>query len=345
MTRAESYRYAACGLSLEADAPIPGARLIEGSGAADVRVTLHGSRARPGAGPGQVWGRPGAGLGQAPDVADTGPTCYVSPYEDERGVPSLTVRVRGSSYLFSYGEGARFLIDASGSQVDAWWDPPLTDADASDFLLGGVLAFIVRLRGLVPVHASAVAIDGRAVLFAGAAGAGKSSTAAAFATLGLPVLSDDVVTVADAGGAVLAYPASPRVSVWADSAQGLFASRPLPTHSAVYAKHRVDLLEYGYHFHESPAPIEAIFILRDRWSSEASPATRQLSPRAALMSLVTHSHGNYLLDASMRAREFDLLGRVAASVTVRELAFGDDLDQLVPNCRRLAGELGLTLRR
>jgi hypothetical protein len=46
----------------------------------------------------------------------------------------------------------------------------------------------------------------------------------------------------------------------------------------------------------------------------------------------------------MRAREFDLLGRIARRVTVRELSFGAGLEQLVPNCRRLMGELGLQSR-
>jgi hypothetical protein len=322
MTQAQSFRYAACGVSIEADAPIPGARRVEDEGAADVRVFMRDS-------------------GAAPHVADAGSSWYVSPYADEHGIPSLAVRRLDSSYLFCYGEGARFIVDASGSQIDAWWDPPLTDADASDFLLGGVLAFVVRLRGLVPLHASAVVIDGRAVLFAGPAGAGKSSTAAALAILGLPVLSDDVVAVADALDAVIAYPSFPQVSVWADSAQGLFASRSLPTHSALYAKHRVDLSDCGYRFHETPAPVQAVFILQDRSSNSKSPMVRPLPPRSALMSLVTHSYGNYLLDASMRAREFGVLGRIAETVPICELAFEAGLEQLVPNCRRLVSELPL----
>ena len=320
MRRRESFRYRACGMSIEADAPVAGARRIDDPEPADVCVAMHGADS-------------------APDVPTTTPAWYVSPYHDEHGVSSLTIRLVGSSKLFCYGEGARFLVNASGSRIDAWWDSPLTDADAADFLLSGVLAFVVRLRGLVPLHASAIVVDGTAVLFAGAAGAGKSSTAAAFAILGLPVLSDDVVTMAVEDGVVLAHPASPRVSVWPDSAKGLFAEQSLPPHSAVYAKHRLDLMEHGYRFHERPAPVRAIFVLQDRSGSGATPATRALTPGAALMSLVTHTFGNYLLDESMRAREFDLLGRIAESVPVHELAFAAGLGQLIANCQLLLGEL------
>ena len=326
MTRGESIRYRACGISIEADAPIAGAHRVDDPDTADVRVAMHGSAA-------------------ARPLCDSTDFWYVSPYQDEHGVPSLTIRVLGSGYQFCYAEGAHFLVSAAGGRIDAWWDPPLTDADAADFLLGGVLAFVVRLRGLLPLHASAIVIDDHAVLFAGAPGAGKSSTAAAFAVLGLPVLSDDVVTLAVTGDVVTAYPAYPRVSVWSDSAHGLFEGRSFPQHSAVYAKHRVDLLDYGYRFHESPAPARAIFIIQDRSAPGEPSATRTLTPRAALMSLVRHTYGNYLLDSSMRAREFDLLGRIAQTVDVRELAFEAGLEQLVTNCRRLASELGVPLPR
>jgi hypothetical protein len=43
----------------------------------------------------------------------------------------------------------------------------------------------------------------------------------------------------------------------------------------------------------------------------------------------------------MRAHEFDVLGRVAASVCVSELSFGADLDELVSDCRMLAERLAL----
>ena len=75
------------------------------------------------------------------------------------------------------------------------WADALTDADAASYLAGYVLAFVLRLRGSVPLHASAVAIDGRALLFVGDSWAGKSSTAAAFSILGYPVLADDIVRI------------------------------------------------------------------------------------------------------------------------------------------------------
>lgn len=320
--RSEMFRYRACGLSIQADAPITGTRQVAPIGRADLHVRFKGGAA-------------------APRINGNAALWYRSPYEDSAGIPLLTVHALDSTFFLQYSEGARFLVDRAGSEIDVWWDEPLTAADAADYLLGSVLAFVVRLHGMVPLHASGVVIAERAVLFAGAAGAGKSSIAAAFAVLGCPVISDDVVAIAVAGDGALAYPSHPRVSIWADSAQGLFATMTLPTHSAVYPKHRLDLIDGGFLFHETAVPIERLFILSDRRPDAPCPSIRLLPARAALVELVTHSYGNYLLDASMRACEFELLGRIASSVRVERLSFGEGFETLVSSCRQLIVAMGV----
>jgi hypothetical protein len=310
------------GLVIQVDAPVTGLRPLDVFEPPDVRVRMRGT------------------IGEPP-AHETSSAWYVSPYRDERGIPLLTIRSVGSSYLLCYAEGTRFLVSASGREVDAWWEEPLTDVDAADYLLGGVLAFIARLRGRVPVHASAVVIHDQAILFAGAAGAGKSSIASAFAVLGYPVLSDDVVVIDDSSGGVVAYPSRARLSLWPDSAASLFSTKSLPAHSPVYAKRRLDLVDHGYHFHERPVPVGTICVLASRGASTHGPTIRVLRPQAALMNLVSHTYGNYLLDASMRAREFDVLGRIAESVHVSELSLGASLDELVSDCRSLADRLAL----
>ncbi len=60
---------------------------------------------------------------------------------------------------------------------------PLPDADPyilRAMLQGRLMAYLLRQRGCLPLHASGVAIGGQAVLFLGESGAGKSTTAAAF---------------------------------------------------------------------------------------------------------------------------------------------------------------------
>jgi hypothetical protein len=327
MSPGASFLFRVGGLVIDADTPLDGLRRLEDPEALDVtharvRVRLRGA------------------IG-APSVDETSSAWFISPYLDDRGVPLLTIWTVGAGYLLRYAEGTSFLVSDSGRDVDAWWDATLSEADAADYLLGGVLAFVVRLRGRVPLHASAVVIEDQAVLFAGSAGAGKSSLAAAFAILGYPVLSDDVVVMDDSGACVRAYPSYARLSLWSDSAIGLFCARTFPAHSPAYEKRRVDLIEHGYRFHDRPVPIGMICILATREASGSPPALRALSPQVALMNLVRHTYSNYLLDASLRSREFDVLGRIAASVRVSELKLGERLDTLVSDSRLVAERLAL----
>ena len=61
-----------------------------------------------------------------------------------------------------------------------------------------------------------------------------------------------------------------------------------------------------------------------------------MRPQHALMSLVSNTYGNYLLDGALRAEEFDLLSRVVEQVPVRHLTFAHDIERLRDSCQRLA---------
>jgi len=97
---------------------------------------------------------------------------------------------------------------------------PKMAADAPDvrlFLLGSVYGVLCNQRGVLPLHACSVEIDGGAIAFAGASGAGKSTLAAAFHARGFRLLSDDVTPVDFSGPAVRFLPGLRRIRLWADS--------------------------------------------------------------------------------------------------------------------------------
>ncbi|WFR62136.1 hypothetical protein P9222_28415 [Paenibacillus amylolyticus] len=80
---------------------------------------------------------------------------------------------------------------------------PIPGADEKKvrlFILGTCMAVIMMQRGILPLHGSAVVIDGWAYAFVGYSGAGKSTLSAALASRGYPLLTDDVVALTwDAG--------------------------------------------------------------------------------------------------------------------------------------------------
>ena len=258
---------------------------------------------------------------------------YVSPERDHLDVPWLTVW-RSDHYRFVYGEGAEFRVGLDGAAVDGRWRPPLTVSDAASYVLGPVLAFALRLRGVVPLHAGGVVVDGAALLFTGPAGAGKSSTVAALGAMGHAVLSDDVVPLRVTSEGIVASPGFPRVSVWDDTAAAIFgrAAGHLRVWSASYGKRCLDLHEHGLRFCDRPVPIGSIYLLQ---RPERDLQVRRLTAPEALLTLAANSYGGYLLDRRMREAEFDLLGAVARTVPVSTLRFDGDLGRVFDSCARL----------
>jgi hypothetical protein len=102
--------------------------------------------------------------------------------------------------------------------------------DVALFLLGSVLGFLSHQRGLFPLHASCVAVEGQAIALVGHSGAGKSTIAALLLAEGARLLSDDV-TVIDihAPGGPLVLPGFPRQKLWRDTLDMLcmIPGRPL----------------------------------------------------------------------------------------------------------------------
>jgi hypothetical protein len=216
--------------------------------------------------------------------------------------------------------------------VWATWQEPLTLDDTATYLLGPVLGYFLRRRGMVCLHASAVMLGGACVALAGPAGAGKSTLAAAFALRGDRVLSEDVTCLAEDGGAFSVQPGYPRIRLWKESGELIGAEAgELPLLTPTWDKRYLALDEAGS-FHGRPEPLAAVLVLRPRRAMAAPARLDALAGQDILSELVANTYANYLLDRGQRAAEFDVLGRLARSVPVRALTLNADGARLREAC-------------
>ena len=262
-------------------------------------------------------------------------------FHDADVQPNLRVGVLpGEQHFgFFYGDGTRFAVDRHGCEMWADWSDKCTLEDACTYLLGPVMGFVLRLRGTVCLHASAVAIDDRAIALIGLPGAGKSTTAAAFACAGYPVLSDDVVALSDKGPEFLVQPGYPRVNLWPDSVRTLFGSQDaLPRITPTWDKRYLPLGQNGHHFASRPLPLGAIYILDPRGPALSAPVVEGVSGKGAFMALVANTYVNYLLDQDMRRREFDVLGRVVSEIPVRRVRPPAEPSAIFNLCEAIAAD-------
>lgn len=111
--------------------------------------------------------------------------------------------------------------------------PGVPERNIRLFLLGSAFGALLHQRGLLPLHANAVEIDGRGVAFMGPSGAGKSTLAAWFHDCGHRVIADDVCVVRfDQQGRPMACPGLPRFRLWDDAVR--FTGRDTDAFSRSY---------------------------------------------------------------------------------------------------------------
>jgi hypothetical protein len=107
-------------------------------------------------------------------------------------------------------DGLRFTPEA-GSVIDLYPGEMLASqavpGPLSPYFSGTATGLMLAMTGLVPIHGSAVEMDGRAVLLCGASGMGKSSFAAALIGHGARLISDDLTALSiDAAGVPVLWP-------------------------------------------------------------------------------------------------------------------------------------------
>ncbi len=184
------------------------------------------------------------------------------------------------AFLMAVDGVARYLV-REGREITVEPAPGGGEAVAP-FLLGSVLAACLKQRGILTLHASAIATDAGAVLFSGHSGRGKSTLLAALVQRGYPMLCDDVAGIAPEGGdRPLALPAYPCLRLWGDAVEALgWNGRPLRRVREGMDKFLAPVERFG----KAPLPVRAVFVLRfhGRGDIEIEPAAPALAFKCLL---------------------------------------------------------------
>ena len=239
-----------------------------------------------------------------------------------------------SSEIPGYTE---FAISPKGDYVWANW-PQTKFEDGVTLFLGQVFGCLLRLRGVLCLHASVIRIKDHAVAIIGHKGMGKSTTAAGFAQQGYPVLSDDIAALSEQNNKILVQPGDSRLRLWPKTFETLDNSKI--TSSPVLSigdKRYLQLTPNDesspWRFQSDPVPLVAIYVLDYRRSDLTTYTITTILPAKGLMTLVEHISAHLLpLDKTRRSQEFKRLGHLASTLPIRQIQRPDDLNALPQLC-------------
>ena len=158
--------------------------------------------------------------------------CAIEPIDEPDVRISLGKDAANAGTRLCIDDVAQFYVHG-GSQISVVPEPGVPDRNLRLYLLGSAMGMLLHQRGLLPLHANAVEIDGKAVAFMGPSGAGKSTLAAWFHDRGYRVIADDVCVVSLESGRVLVLAGLPRLRLWQDALEA--SGRRAAQHERSYA--------------------------------------------------------------------------------------------------------------
>jgi dephospho-CoA kinase len=176
----------------------------------------------------------------------------------------------GEKFLLCIPAIARFMLTGGRDIVVA----PEADADPGDlpiFILGTVFGILLHQREQIVLHASAVEVNGKAVVFCGASGAGKSTLAAALAHRGYPVVTDDVCGLSLHEDVPTVHPDGRHLKLWAQA----IARLELSERQGARVRHKLEKFFIEPHsVSAEPLPLGAIYVLREARPPHAAGITQ-----------------------------------------------------------------------
>ncbi len=210
-----------------------------------------------------------------------------------------------------------------GRQISVDINPELeTKKVFRRMLEGQVFGILLHQRGLLVLHASAVAVDGRVTVFLGPVGAGKSTTAAACHAAGYWLLDDDLVVIETGGKTPVVYPGVPELKLYPEVADTLHIDSPVTG--------RDDDTGKQYHttaaqWQRDPLPLERCYRLAEHETFELN----SLPAHDWLLTLISDTYNAGLLeDTDTMSLHFEQCAHVIEAADVAELRRPDNLSAL-----------------
>jgi hypothetical protein len=243
----------------------------------------------------------------------------------------------GTSYFFP-GLGS-FVVEPDTRRVTCSPDAGVQSNTMWHLLLDQVLPLYLVSQGEFVLHASSVVtgdeLNGRAILFLGESGAGKSSTAIGCALVGATLLGDDFALISLDVDPPTVAPANVGVRLWEEIAAAVSPDDPGAPVAEFTSKVRIFPSAARSRAVTDPQPIGALVFLGPRLPAATEPLLETISSAEAFMRLLEGSYRVTVSDPEDRLRAMDQAARLVNSVPSVRLRMPENVDDLSSSCERV----------
>lgn len=248
---------------------------------------------------------------------------WLAEARDEYGI-AVRVGRDGDDLVAEWVGLARLVVGRDGRDVRFTAEPGAAPADIAKIENGAVPLFVRHLEGKIGLHGSAVAIDGRAVVFLGPSGQGKSTLAAAMCSqAGAALIADDAVAIDRVGDRWVAVPLER--DHWLDApARAALGLSVVDTKAPSPAAQRAS----------APTDIALVAVLE--FADVDGPRITQLGSMEAIAALIPLVVRFVVDEPAAQRRELDLLSEFVARVPLVRLERPRGFAHLAPTTSLVA---------
>lgn len=231
-------------------------------------------------------------------------------------VPERTNFVLTENLLLFESENAKFCIQQGKRIIIS----PLKGMDKEELrilILGICMGVLLVQRKLMPLHGSAIGINGKAYGFIGESGVGKSTIASAFLSRGFQLMSDDLTVLSFSPENTLTVtPGYPQQKLWQETLKqfGMVPDR----YRSVYQRENKYVIPVSAQYSPKPLPLAGIFELVKMEIDEIEIYPIQRLER--LQTLFSHTYSNiFSMQSGLMAWHFNTTVNIARQVDFYQL--------------------------
>ncbi len=211
--------------------------------------------------------------------------------------------------------------------------------------LGPIMSLWLEQQGYLVLHASAVLIDNKAVLFLAESQQGKSTLAAAMVKMAYPLLSDDLLAVkySQAEDRFYAYPSYPVIKLWPDQFKRLFANQSAASfldEDLKKCRARIDHINPEL-FCTRPYQLASMYKLCRRGTSKKI-VIKPISRVESVTALIRFSFAApIMIAAGWQPRRLSEFSRLSSHVPVHNLIYPSEIESLDSVCNQIINNFSL----